>query len=50
MITHGGLANYLTWCVSAYGVAESGGSLVHSPIGFDLTVTSLFAPSFVAAQ
>jgi amino acid adenylation domain-containing protein len=44
MVTHGGLVNYLQWCVSAYDVAQGGGSLVHSPIGFDLTVTSLFAP------
>src|SRR5258708_18653607 len=44
MVTHRGLANYLTWCVSAYGVSEAGRSPVHSPIGFDLTVTSLFAP------
>ncbi|MEP6703461.1 MAG: amino acid adenylation domain-containing protein, partial [Acidobacteriota bacterium] len=44
MITHAGLVNYLSWCTKAYAVAEGSGSLVHSPLGFDLTVTSLLAP------
>lgn len=44
MIHHRGLINYLTWSVSKYMTAEMQGVLVHSPIGFDLTVTSLFAP------
>ncbi|MCB8949263.1 MAG: amino acid adenylation domain-containing protein [Ardenticatenaceae bacterium] len=43
MITHGGLANYLDWALDAYP-AQSGGAPVHSSIGFDLTVTSLFVP------
>ena len=50
LITHGGLVNYLQWCSSAYDVAEGGGSLVHSPIGFDLTITSLFAPLVCGSQ
>lgn len=42
MIEHGGLVNYLTWAIEAYGV-EAGGSVpVHSSIAFDLTVTSLY--------
>jgi amino acid adenylation domain-containing protein len=44
MVTHRGLVNYLNWCVEAYGVTEGGGAPVHSPLGFDLTVTGLFAP------
>jgi amino acid adenylation domain-containing protein len=44
MVTHGGLVNYLCWAVAAYAVAEGAAVPVHSPIGFDLTVTSLFAP------
>ncbi|MCA1614328.1 MAG: AMP-binding protein, partial [Acidobacteria bacterium] len=40
MITHRGLVNYLNWCAEAYGVAEGGGAPVHSPLGFDLTVTA----------
>ncbi|HKP35523.1 MAG TPA: amino acid adenylation domain-containing protein [Pyrinomonadaceae bacterium] len=44
MIRHRGLANYLSWCVRAYCVADGCGAPVHSSISFDLTVTSLFAP------
>jgi amino acid adenylation domain-containing protein len=44
MVPHRGLANYLSWAVRAYGAADGGGAPLHSPIGFDLTVTSLFAP------
>ena len=44
MVPHRGLVNYLSWCTKAYGIAEGSGSLVHSPLGFDLTVTSLLAP------
>jgi amino acid adenylation domain-containing protein len=44
MISHGGLVNYLTWCVKHYDVARGWGAPVHSPVGFDLTITSLFAP------
>jgi amino acid adenylation domain-containing protein len=44
MVSHGGLVNYLSWCAAAYATAEGEGSPVHSPLGFDLTVTSLFSP------
>ncbi|MBV8202908.1 MAG: amino acid adenylation domain-containing protein, partial [Acidobacteria bacterium] len=44
MITHRGLLNYLRWAVSAYAAAGRDAAPVHSPLGFDLTVTSLFAP------
>jgi amino acid adenylation domain-containing protein len=44
MATHRGLVNYLSWCTRAYRVAEGGGAPVHSPLGFDLTITSLFSP------
>jgi amino acid adenylation domain-containing protein len=44
MITQQGLVNYLSWCAKTYAVAEGRGAPVHSPIGFDLTVTSLFSP------
>jgi len=43
-VSHGAVVNYLRWAVEAYGVAEGNGAPVHSPIGFDLTVTSLFTP------
>jgi amino acid adenylation domain-containing protein len=44
MISHRSLVNYLYWCVRAYDVAGGSGAPVHSSIGFDLTVTGLFAP------
>lgn len=44
MISHQGLVNYLTWCTREYAVTEGKGTLVHSPLGFDLTVTSLLSP------
>ncbi|MDQ3917453.1 MAG: AMP-binding protein, partial [Acidobacteriota bacterium] len=43
-VTHRGLSNYLHWCTRAYDAAGGEGSPVHSPLGFDLTVTSLFTP------
>ncbi len=42
MVTHGGLMNYLNWSTREYRPLEGAGSPVHSPIGFDLTITSVF--------
>jgi amino acid adenylation domain-containing protein len=47
MISHRGLVNYLTWCIQAYKLEEGRGTLLHSSIGFDLTITSLFSPLIV---
>ena len=44
MVTHGGLSNYLNWSSRAYRLSEGCGAPVHSPLGFDLTVTSLWNP------
>ncbi|GMK39951.1 hypothetical protein PCCS19_30060 [Paenibacillus sp. CCS19] len=44
MIEHHGLRNYLSWCSLAYRSKHRNRSPVHSSIGFDLTVTSLFTP------
>jgi amino acid adenylation domain-containing protein len=44
MVTHRGLANYLRWSSEAYESKVGAGAVVHSPIGFDLTVTSLWIP------
>jgi amino acid adenylation domain-containing protein/non-ribosomal peptide synthase protein (TIGR01720 family) len=44
MLVHRGVVNYLTWAIQAYRVAEGEGAPLHSSIGFDLTVTSLFTP------
>ncbi len=43
-VTHRGLANYVLWAAGAYPAGERRGAPVHSPISFDLTVTSLFLP------
>ncbi len=47
LITHRGLANYLSWCLYAYPVEKGDGSLVHSPLAFDATVTGIFPPLLV---
>ncbi|MBF0235155.1 MAG: amino acid adenylation domain-containing protein, partial [Desulfamplus sp.] len=44
MIIHKGFVNYLTWAVKYYRVAEGEGSPLHSSIGFDATITSIFTP------
>ena len=43
-VHHGGLARYLSWATRAYDSSRTGGSVLHSPLSFDLTVTSLFLP------
>ena len=49
VIPHAGLRNYLAWCEQAYPLAAGWGAPVQSPLGFDLTVTSLLGP-LVAAR
>ncbi len=41
-VTHGGLMNYLNWAIEAYKMRPGGGSVMHSSLSFDLTVTSLY--------
>ena len=50
LVTHGGLSNYLSWCASAYQTGEGTGTLVHSSISFDLTITGLFSPLLVGGR
>ncbi len=50
LIPHQGLVNYLSWCTQAYKVEQGAGTIVHSPLGFDLTITSLFSPLLVGNQ
>ena len=47
MIPHRGLVNYLSWAIRAYAAADGSGAPVHTPLGFDLTITSLFSPLLV---
>ncbi|MEM9009440.1 MAG: amino acid adenylation domain-containing protein, partial [Cyanobacteria bacterium P01_F01_bin.86] len=49
-ISHRGLVNYLCWCSQRYQVAQGTGAPVHSPLGFDATLTSLFAPLIVGQK
>jgi amino acid adenylation domain-containing protein len=44
MATQEGLANYLSWCASAYGRGVPYASILHTSVSFDLTLTSLLAP------
>ena len=44
LIHHQGLANYLNWVVSAYPLDKGQGSLIHSTLAFDATVTAIYAP------
>ncbi|HLP88081.1 MAG TPA: amino acid adenylation domain-containing protein [Nostocaceae cyanobacterium] len=50
LIPHSGLVNYLNWCTQAYKVEQGTGTLVHSSLGFDLTITSLFSPLLIGNQ
>lgn len=49
MITHQGVVNYLNWCAQAYAVEQGQGSPVHTPLSFDLTITSLLSPLVVGS-
>jgi amino acid adenylation domain-containing protein len=49
MIPHRGLTNYLSWAVDEYRLNGGNGAPLHSPIGFDLTITSLFLPLIAGA-
>ncbi|MFI0374440.1 amino acid adenylation domain-containing protein [Actinomadura sp. 1N219] len=44
VIEHRSLSNYLAWCADGYDLGSGSGAPVHSPLTFDLTVTSLFGP------
>jgi amino acid adenylation domain-containing protein/non-ribosomal peptide synthase protein (TIGR01720 family) len=45
MVAHAGLSNYLAWAAATYPAGLTGHRApVHSSLGFDLTVTSLFLP------
>jgi amino acid adenylation domain-containing protein len=44
MVPHRSLVSYLLWAMEAYRAQEGNGAPVHSAVGFDLTVTSLFVP------
>lgn len=43
-VDHGGLSHYLDFAIRHYELCQGQGSVLHSSIAFDATVTSLFAP------
>ncbi|MGF1426682.1 amino acid adenylation domain-containing protein [Kitasatospora sp. LaBMicrA B282] len=43
-VTQGGLANYLQWAARSYAPDGPVGALLHSPLIFDMSVTSVFLP------
>ncbi|BCL83217.1 non-ribosomal peptide synthetase [Ktedonobacteria bacterium brp13] len=49
MIPHQGVVHYVDWSSKYYEVIAGSGSPVHSPLSFDLTVTSLF-PALVVGR
>jgi amino acid adenylation domain-containing protein len=50
LVTHRGLTNYVTWSAQAYGASAGRGTLVHTSVGFDLTLTSLVTPLAVGQR
>ncbi len=42
VVTHGGLANYVEWCLRTYGFAAGKAASVHASLAFDLVITSIF--------
>ncbi|ERI05703.1 AMP-binding enzyme [Aneurinibacillus aneurinilyticus ATCC 12856] len=44
MVKHKGLINYVSWAKNALLASDGHGSILHSTLSFDLTVTSLFPP------
>jgi amino acid adenylation domain-containing protein len=49
VVSHGALAHYVTWAAAAYDVRPGTIAPLHTPLGFDLTVTSLWAPLIAGA-
>ncbi|MBQ1076379.1 amino acid adenylation domain-containing protein [Micromonospora sp. C31] len=50
LLTHRNVVNYLRWAARYYTVSAGTGVAVHSPLAFDLAVTSLFAPLLAGQQ
>jgi surfactin family lipopeptide synthetase A len=43
IVEHGGLTNYVNWCMETYPM-QNQLTMLHSPLSFDLTITSIFPP------
>lgn len=44
MVEHASIANYLLWANRHYRMSEGSGAPLHTPIGFDLSLTALLGP------
>jgi amino acid adenylation domain-containing protein len=44
VVHHRGAVNYISWAIDCYRADQGSGAPVHSPLTFDLTVTSLLVP------
>jgi amino acid adenylation domain-containing protein len=44
MVSHRAVVNYLAWSTATYRMTSGRGALLHSPLSFDLSVTSLWGP------
>jgi amino acid adenylation domain-containing protein len=49
LVEHRALVNYVSWSARAYRPEEGCGALTHTPLAFDLTITSLLVP-LIAGQ
>lgn len=49
-VTHRSLLNYLLWASDTYRLHEGGGAIAHTSVGFDLTVTTMWAPLIVGQR
>ncbi len=49
-VTHGGLANYVAWASDVYTNGEAASFPLYSSFGFDLTVTSIFVPTYTGGE
>jgi amino acid adenylation domain-containing protein len=43
-VTHRGVVNHVLWCTRAFETERGLGAPVHSPVGFDFTVSPLWSP------
>ena len=43
-VTHRGVVNHVLWCTRAFETERGVGAPVHSPVGFDFTVSPLWSP------
>ncbi|WP_051836164.1 non-ribosomal peptide synthetase [Streptomyces sp. NRRL WC-3742] len=44
LVEHAGLLNYVEWLVAEFSAGQPVTSLLHSPLGFDFSLSSLFLP------